>query len=113
MIPTAVNLMDLSRSVRERHKHEVVARVNDSRLLVAVNEDNYPWHSHPNSDELFVVLEGELTVKFRNGESAVLKPHDSLLVPAGVVHMTIPRGRTVNLCFESTDIETVLFEGQE
>ena len=107
---TSRNIKDLSDAVTEQRKNFVVDEVNDSCLRLAVNHEEYPWHFHSNSDELFVVLEGELTVEFRDRDSVTLRPNDSLLVPAGVVHKTCPRGRTVNLCFERTDAETQFVE---
>ena len=100
------NLKELSDAVTEGHKNFVVEEVNGSCLRLAVNEQDFPWHFHSNSDELFLVLEGELTVEFRERESVTLRPNDTLLVPAAVIHRTCPKGRTVNLCFESTDADT-------
>ena len=70
----------------------------------------YPWHYHSRSDELFLVLEGELTVEFQDHEPITLKTNDTLVVPAGVVHKTEAHGRTVNLCFENTDADTQFVE---
>lgn len=104
------NIKKLSNAVTEKRKNFIIEEVNDSCIRLAINHEEYPWHFHPNSDELFVVLEGELTVKFRDREPVTLQPNDSLLVPAGVIHKTCPKGRTVNLCFEKTDAKTQFFE---
>ena len=106
------NLKALSDAVRDRHRNFVVDEVNDSCLRLAVNEGTYEWHHHPNSDELFVVLEGELRVEFQEQDARVLKPGDTLTVPRGVIHRTIARGRTVNLCFEKTASDTVHWVNQ-
>ena len=103
---TLQNIKDLSDAVTEQRKNFVVDEVNDSCLRLAVNHEDYPWHFHSNSDELFMMLEGELIIEFRDRESVTLRPNDTLLVPAGVVHKTCPKGRTVNLCFEKTDADT-------
>jgi mannose-6-phosphate isomerase-like protein (cupin superfamily) len=101
------NLREISKGIIENHKNFVVEDVNNHCLRMAINEDTtFPWHSHPNSSELFVVLEGNLIIEFEDGESASLFPNDFLSVPAGRVHRTIAKGRTVNLCFESIDAET-------
>lgn len=102
----AVNLTELARGIRARHRHLTVADVNDHRLTLAVNEEPYPWHAHPNSDELFVVLEGVLTIEFEGGVAVELGPMDTRVVPAGTVHRTIPRGRCVNVVFEIAGTET-------
>ena len=102
----AMNLTALGDGLRKRHQHLLVARVNDHVLKIAVNEDPFPWHNHPNSDELFIVVEGELTVEFDDGSSVTLEPDDTLVVPQGRFHRTRPRGRTVNLLVERADAET-------
>ena len=105
------NLKALSDAVTETHKNFIVGEVNDSCLRLAVNQGIYDWHHHSNSDELFVVLEGELRVEFRDRPAVTLKSGDTLTVSAGVIHRTIAEARTVNLCFEKTASDTV-FDGK-
>jgi mannose-6-phosphate isomerase-like protein (cupin superfamily) len=100
-------LPSLWAAVRERHRHIVVGRLNDHEIKVAVNEVASEWHSHPNSDEFFLTLEGKLTIEFRDGETATLNVGDGMIVEAGAVHRTIPSGRTVNLLVERADVTTV------
>lgn len=107
------NLKKLSNAVTEKRKNFIIEKMNDSCIRLAINHDEYPWHYHSNSDELFVVLEGELTVKFREHDPVTLQPNDSLLIPAGVVHKTCPKGRTVNLCFEKTNADTHFVEDEK
>lgn len=103
---TPINLKTLSNAIIEPGLNFSVIEINDSCLRLAINEDTYAWHYHPNSDELFIVLEGELIVEFQDQDPVTLKPNDILLIPAGVVHQTRPNGRTVNLCVEQTYTQT-------
>lgn len=90
------------------HFNKLFATTNDHCLRIAVNEHmTYEWHSHPNSDEVFFVTEGCLTIEFQDSPAIVLKPGDFLKVARGVVHRTVIAERTVNLCFERSDAETV------
>ncbi|MBO0794039.1 MAG: cupin domain-containing protein [Ktedonobacteraceae bacterium] len=66
----------------------------------------YPWHRHPDADELFLVLEGELIIEFQDHEAVTLQPSEILTIPAGVIHRTRALHRTVNLCFEHTQATT-------
>lgn len=101
------NLKMLSDSVLERHQNFVVGEVNESCLRIAVNEAfTYEWHRHPDSDEMFMVLEGELRIEYPTGESWSLRPGDVCTVPRGQVHRTRADARTVNLCFEHTKAPT-------
>jgi mannose-6-phosphate isomerase-like protein (cupin superfamily) len=100
------NLKQLSDSVSEKYKNFVVSEVNDACLRLAVFDGLYEWHRHPDSAELFIVLEGELRIEFADEDALALKPGDTFTVPAGKIHRTIATGRTVNLCFELTQART-------
>ena len=93
--------------------HEILALDVGDCLKMAVNEDDYPWHYHPNSDELFIMLEGELTIDFQNDKSVTLGPNDILLVSSGILHRSRPNGRTVNLVIERSDTETIFAVAQD
>ena len=101
------NLKQLSDAVSERHSNFIVSEVNDSCLRLAVNQGTYDWHHHPDSDELFMVLEGELRIEFEDQRFVILTSGETHLIPQGIVHRTIAKSRTVNLCFEKTSARTV------
>ena len=103
---TVVRLHDEAAMVPERRRNVVINRVNESCLRLAVFEGEYPWHSHPDSDELFLVLEGRLEIELTDRPGVVLGPGDAFTVPAGVIHRTRARQRSVNLCFEHLTAET-------
>lgn len=108
------SLTSISRSIKEKHKNVVVDEVNDHCLRLAVNDGTtYAWHCHPNSEELFLVLEGKLVIEFRDRHSVTLLPGESFKVGVAVIHRTIAVGRTVNLCFESKYAETVFVNDGE
>ncbi|MEI4829603.1 cupin domain-containing protein [Bacillus sp. FJAT-53711] len=100
----------MTRNITEKHKNFVVSNVNNHCLRIAVFTGEYDWHFHSNSDELFMVLEGELLIDFQDQETIILKPNDTLSIPAGTIHRTRALKRTVNLCFEDIDADTVIVE---
>jgi mannose-6-phosphate isomerase-like protein (cupin superfamily) len=106
-----IDLPDEARAVTEEYRNQVLNRVNDSCLRLAVFQGKYRWHMHPASDELFVVLEGAIIIELKDGCSIHIGPLQAATVPAGVVHRTIGVGRTVNLCFEKAQAETVFLDG--
>lgn len=111
----SLQVIDLSReaqAVTEEYRNQVLNRVNDSCLRLAVFQGKYRWHVHPASDELFVVLEGAIIIEMKDGPSIRIGPLQAATVPAGVVHRTIGVGRTVNLCFEKAQAETVFLDEQ-
>jgi mannose-6-phosphate isomerase-like protein (cupin superfamily) len=100
-------------AVSEAYRNLVICRVNRSCLRLAVFEDVFRWHSHPQSDELFLVVEGLLTIDLADGTQLRLGPWQAVTVPAGTVHRTRAAGRTVNLCFEDLSADTVFTEGPQ
>ena len=88
----------------------VVSGVNQHCLRLAVFDDIYPWHHHPASDELFLVVEGCLIIDLSDGRTLRLGPWQTATVPAGTIHRTRTEGRTVNLCFEALGAATVFVD---
>lgn len=105
-----INLLEIMKHITENHKNFVVSNVNNHCLRIAVFTGEYDWHFHSNSDELFIVLEGELLIDFQDHETITLKQNDTLLIPAGTIHRTRALKRTVNICFEDLEADTVIVE---
>ncbi len=67
----------------------VAARVNDVLIKVARIEGDFVWHDHPDTDEAFLVLGGELAIELReDGVERMVRlgPGDLFVVPRGVAH---------------------------
>jgi mannose-6-phosphate isomerase-like protein (cupin superfamily) len=110
--PTLV-IMDLAAeaaAVTEEYRNQVLCQVNTSCLRLGVMTGNYPWHQHPRSDELFLVMDGRLEIELADGDTLRLGPWQSVVIPAGAVHRTRGVGRTINLCFEAMAAETIFVE---
>lgn len=100
----------LSAAVAEPYNNRSLASVNDHEVRMSVMTHGFPWHQHPDSDEIFLVLEGILAIEFRDGE-VLLGVGQMLKVPAGLLHRTRPVGeRSVNLTFERAAAATVFEE---
>lgn len=108
-----VDLVAESAEVDRKYSNVVINRVNGHCLRLAVFDGDYPWHHHPSSDELFLVLEGCLLVDLADGQTLRLEPRQAVTVPAGTVHRTRTEGRTVNLCFEEMAADTVFVDAPE
>jgi mannose-6-phosphate isomerase-like protein (cupin superfamily) len=99
-----------ARVVTDEYQNQVLSRVNTSCLRLAVLSGEYPWHQHPHSDELFLVVDGLLEIELAGGRTLRLEPWQSVVVPAGTVHRTRGVGRTVNLCVEDLAADTVFVD---
>ncbi|MFI2346088.1 cupin domain-containing protein [Streptomyces sp. NPDC019443] len=88
----------------------IVTRVNDYDVRVAKVEGEHLWHVHDDTDEFFLVLDGELHISLREpaGERTVSLPKGSLFtVPRGTEHKpSAPSGAAI-LLFEPTGTQTV------
>jgi mannose-6-phosphate isomerase-like protein (cupin superfamily) len=105
--PALLDPLLLSREVTQPYHNRRLASVNDHEVRMSVMTHGFPWHHHPDSDESFLVVDGELVIEFADAE-VVLQPGQLLTVPAGVRHRTRPAGeRSVNLTFEKRGAETI------
>lgn len=64
---------------------KVIAEMNDYQFKLVKIKDEFVWHAHNETDETFIVLEGELTIEFRDN-SISLKKGEMIVIPKGVEH---------------------------
>jgi mannose-6-phosphate isomerase-like protein (cupin superfamily) len=101
------NLIEVTRTIKGKYANFVLESTNDHCIRLAVFTGEYGWHSHPDSDEVFMVLEGQLFIDIEGSETIIVGPNEMVKIPAGVVHRTRSDVRTVNLCFEKEEAKTV------
>ena len=105
-----VDVVAEATAVTDEYRNQVLSRVNTSCLRLAVLSGEYPWHQHPHSDELFLVVDGLLEIELAGGRTLRIEPWQSVVIPAGTVHRTRGVGRTVNLCIEHLAADTVFVD---
>jgi mannose-6-phosphate isomerase-like protein (cupin superfamily) len=64
--------------------------MNDYQFKLVKFQGDFVWHTHADTDEVFVVLEGAMTIHFRDGDVAV-GAGEMFVVPRGVEHKTSAR----------------------
>lgn len=69
----------------EQWQPKVVAEMNDYQFKIVRLEGDFVWHSHADTDEAFLVLDGTLRIDFRDG-AVELNPGDMFVVPKGKEH---------------------------
>ena len=84
--------------------NQTLTPVNDSVVRLGVIEGDFHWHKHDDTDEFFLVLEGELLIDFEDRDSVLLHPHQALTIPKGVVHRTRAPVRTAILMVEAAGV---------
>ena len=83
----------------EQWQPKVIAEMNDYQFKIVRLEGDFVWHSHADTDEAFLVLEGVLRIEFRDG-AVELAAGEMFVVPKGKEHKPSARGEVKLLLIE-------------
>ncbi len=81
----AINFQNKLSLFQEQWQPKVIAELNDYQFKVVKLQGDFIWHEHSQTDEAFIVLEGELRIDFRDG-AVNLRSGEMYVVPKGVEH---------------------------
>jgi mannose-6-phosphate isomerase-like protein (cupin superfamily) len=81
----AVNLSEKLSRFQEHWSPRIIAELNDYQIKLVKLEGEFVWHQHDSTDELFLCLEGNMQIEFRDG-SVSLNQGDLFVVPRGIEH---------------------------
>jgi mannose-6-phosphate isomerase-like protein (cupin superfamily) len=82
---SAINFEEKLAKFSEHWSPKIVAQMNDYHFKLVKFQGEFVWHNHANTDEVFIVLDGQMTIDFRDGKVR-LKRGEMLVVPKGVEH---------------------------
>ena len=94
--PQVVNLAEKLSQFSEHYSPRIVGRYNDNDIMVVKLEGEFVWHSHSDTDDFFLVLDGELDIELRD-RTVTLGPGEMFVVPTGVEHRPVARRGEVQL----------------
>ncbi len=94
-----VNLSDKLSQFDARWSPKIVSRFNGHDVMVVKVEGEFVWHSHPDTDDFFLVLKGALKIEMREGD-VLLGPGELYVVPKGVEHRPVALEETHLLLIE-------------
>jgi mannose-6-phosphate isomerase-like protein (cupin superfamily) len=80
-----INLAEKLAKFSEQWSPKIVAQMNDYHFKIVKIQGEFIWHTHAETDEVFLVLDGELTIHLRDGD-VTLKAGEMYVVPRGVEH---------------------------
>jgi mannose-6-phosphate isomerase-like protein (cupin superfamily) len=80
-----VNLADALASFDEVFEPKIIGFYNGNKIQVAKTRGEFVWHTHPDTDDLFLVVAGRLTIQLRDRDIE-LGPGELYVVPRGVEH---------------------------
>ncbi|MEM1051762.1 MAG: cupin domain-containing protein [Pseudomonadota bacterium] len=101
-MPDKVSLFDTFALFDEQWAPRLAARYNGNEVRLAKVEGEFHWHAHPDTDELFLVIEGELDMEFRDRTQA-MKAGDLIVVPKGTEHRPCARAGEAKLLIMDAD----------
>jgi mannose-6-phosphate isomerase-like protein (cupin superfamily) len=82
-----INLRNKFALFDEQWQPKVIAEMNDYQFKIVKLKGDFIWHDHQDTDETFIVVEGELRIDFRDGAVHV-RAGEMFIVPKGVEHKT-------------------------
>lgn len=85
MSQDAINFRDKLSLLSEQWSPRVVAEMNDYQFKLVKIQGEFVWHSHADTDEVFIVIYGQMTLEFRD-KSVALGAGEMYVVPKGVEH---------------------------
>jgi mannose-6-phosphate isomerase-like protein (cupin superfamily) len=83
-----INLKEKFKLFKDHWSPKIIGELNNSHIKLAKLKGEFVWHKHDNEDELFLVIKGNLTIKFRD-QDVHLSPGELLVIPKGVEHLPI------------------------
>jgi len=83
-----INIQEKLAKFSDHWSPKIIAQMNDYHFKLVKFQGDFVWHSHSDSDEVFITLDGDMTIEFRDGK-VDLKPGEMFVVPKGVDHKPI------------------------
>jgi len=94
-----VSLTSMLARFSEHWAPKKIAEINDYDVKIVKLQGEFTWHRHPDTDEFFLVVDGQLTIQLRDGD-VLLAPGELFVVPRGVEHCPKADGETSVMLIE-------------
>jgi len=99
----AVNLDAMLARFAEHWSPKTIAQINDYDVRIVKVQGEFTWHKHTDTDEFFLVLNGQLTIQMRDRD-VVLEPRELFVVPRGAEHCPRADNETALLLVEPSSV---------
>lgn len=97
-----INIAEKFGFFNEHWSPKIVGEVNDAYVKLAKLKGEFFWHTHDNEDEMFLVVKGQLLLKFRD-KDILLKEGEFMIVPRGVEHLPVAEEEVYVMLIEPKD----------
>jgi mannose-6-phosphate isomerase-like protein (cupin superfamily) len=109
---TSINFREKFGLFNEHWQPKVIAEMNDYQFKVVKLQGDFIWHDHQDTDEAFIVVEGDLRIDLRDGAVHV-SAGEMFVVPKGVEHKPYAKGEVKLLLIEPRGVLSTGHEGGE
>ncbi|HEY1223754.1 MAG TPA: cupin domain-containing protein [Brevundimonas sp.] len=100
---TAVDLTEKFAAIDEHWRPRIAGQLNGQDVRLVKVQGVFPWHSHADADEMFLVWKGRFRVEFRD-RIVELTPGQFTIVPRGVEHRTAADDEAEVIIFEPSEV---------
>ena len=101
-----INLRQKGAQIPDLYQYEVIAKMNDHHFtLVRVRDRTLDFHAHPDSDEVFLIVDGQMKLEFRD-RTVELHAGEMCVVPKGIEHRPICTTEVTCLLIEQEGVLT-------
>ncbi|HLO28942.1 MAG TPA: cupin domain-containing protein [Anaerolineales bacterium] len=84
----SINFHEKLAKLSEQWSPRILAQMNDYHFKIAKIQGEFIWHDHAETDEVFIVLKGQLELQFHDG-NVLLNEGELFVVPKGVEHKPV------------------------
>lgn len=99
MSSPAINFNEKFAQFSDLWSPRIIAQMNDYHFKLAKIQGEFIWHSHPETDEVFIVISGEMEIHLRDAV-VQLKEGEMFVVPKGIEHKPVAEGKCHILLIE-------------
>jgi mannose-6-phosphate isomerase-like protein (cupin superfamily) len=97
---TAINFREKFSKFSEHWSPKIIAQMNDCHFKLVKLKGEFVWHEHPETDEAFIVMNGEMIVHLR-GEDVLLKKGEMIVIKKGTPHKTSAKNECQAMLIEA------------
>ena len=80
-----INFKEKFGRIENLHSYKIIAQMNNYYFKLVKMKRDFIWHQHPDTDEVFIVIDGDLTIELRD-KTLTLKKFEMVVIPKGVEH---------------------------
>jgi len=101
--PAAIDIATKFAGFSEHWRPKTAARLNGQDVRLVKTQGIFPWHTHADADEMFLVFKGRFRVEFRD-RVVELEPGQMIVVPRGIEHRTGSDEEAEVVIFEPSEV---------